>query len=148
MKKNDTLKNCDSQYCTALNGRVMVNNKLCKIVIVASCSVMTAFFEVTKEKHENLSENNMSHRSDSNQGTSCIENSHNCLIKLAVLQDIYIYIKPNTMANALTAVRCFLPKVKRGEQPCNLKPFVVKVALCCEEDILSQIQVCTVFAQI
>jgi hypothetical protein len=52
-KKKDTLKNCESQYCTALNGRVMVNNKLCKIVIVASWSVVTSFAEVTKENHEN-----------------------------------------------------------------------------------------------
>jgi len=44
MKKNDTLKNCDSQYCTALNGIVMVNKKLCKTVIVAPWSVITAFF--------------------------------------------------------------------------------------------------------
>jgi hypothetical protein len=34
---------------------------------MASWSVITAFFEVTKEKHENLSENNLAHRPDSNQ---------------------------------------------------------------------------------
>ena len=77
-----------SQYCAAFYCRMMVNNELYKIVIVASWVVVTAFSEVTKEKHENLSEDNLSHSRNSIKHLLYRKQKHYCLSQLAVSKDI------------------------------------------------------------